>query len=64
MPAVLLGGCQTITTLGDHTAATLGFEDEPHAYTSSVVSEPKRSGICGGQTSPWRRARGRGRPGR
>ncbi len=46
MPAVLLGGCQTITTLGDHTAATLGFEDEPHAYTSSVVSEPKRSGIA------------------
>ena len=46
LPAVLLGGCQTVTTLGDHTAATLGLEDEPHTYTASVVSEPKRSGIA------------------
>ena len=46
MPAFLLGGCQTITSLGDHTAATLGFEDEPQTYTSSVVSEAKRSGIA------------------
>lgn len=46
MPVVLLGGCQTITSLGDHTAATLGLEDEPHSYTASVVSEPTRSGIA------------------
>jgi gamma-glutamyltranspeptidase / glutathione hydrolase len=46
MPAFLLGGCQTFTTLGDHTAATLGLEDEPHSYTASMVSEPKRSGIA------------------
>src|SRR5579872_2463012 len=46
MPAFLLGGCQTITSLGDHTAATLGFEDEPHSYTASMVSEPKRTGIA------------------
>jgi gamma-glutamyltranspeptidase/glutathione hydrolase len=46
MPALLLGGCQTVTTLGDHTAATLGLEDEPHSYTASVVSEPKRTGIA------------------
>ena len=46
MSALLLGGCQTITTLGDHTAATLGLEDEPHSYTASMVSVPKRSGIA------------------
>jgi gamma-glutamyltranspeptidase/glutathione hydrolase len=42
----MLGGCQTVTTLGDHTAATLGLEDEPHSYTGSMISEPKRSGIA------------------
>jgi gamma-glutamyltranspeptidase/glutathione hydrolase len=46
LPALLLGGCQTLTGLGDHTAATLGFEDEPQSYTASMVSEPKRSGIA------------------
>jgi gamma-glutamyltranspeptidase/glutathione hydrolase len=46
LPAVLLGGCQTISTLGDHTAATLGLQDEPQSYTASMVSEPKRSGIA------------------
>jgi gamma-glutamyltranspeptidase / glutathione hydrolase len=46
MPALLLGGCQTITTLGDHTAATLGLENEPQSYTASIVSEPKRTGIA------------------
>jgi gamma-glutamyltranspeptidase/glutathione hydrolase len=46
MPALLLAGCQTVTTLGDHTAATLGLEDEPHSYTASIVSEPKRTGIA------------------
>ena len=58
MPAFLLGGCQTITSLGDHTAATLGFEDEPQAYTSSVVSEPKRSGIAVADEPLAARARG------
>lgn len=46
MPAFLLGGCQTVTSLGDHTAATLGLEDEPKSYTASMVSEPKRTGIA------------------
>jgi gamma-glutamyltranspeptidase / glutathione hydrolase len=46
MPAFLLSGCQTITSLGDHTAATLGMEDEPQSYTASMVSEAKRSGIA------------------
>lgn len=46
MPVVLLGGCQTITSLGDHTAATLGLEDEPTSYTASMVSEPRRLGIA------------------
>jgi gamma-glutamyltranspeptidase/glutathione hydrolase len=46
MPAVLLGGCQTISSLGDHAAATVGFEDEPTSYTASMVSEPKRLGIA------------------
>ncbi len=62
MPALLLGGCQTITTLGDHTAATLGLEDEPHSYTSSMVSEPKRSGIAVADEPLAARA-GAGRPG-
>jgi gamma-glutamyltranspeptidase/glutathione hydrolase len=46
MPALLLGGCQTVTSLGDHTAATLGLENEPQSYTASIVSEPKRTGIA------------------
>lgn len=46
LPTVLLGGCQTVTSLGDHTAATLGLEDEPKSYTASIVSEPKRTGIA------------------
>ena len=46
LPAFLLGGCQTVTSLGDHTAATLGLQDEPQSYTASMVSEPRRSGIA------------------
>ena len=46
MPALLLSGCQTVTSLGDHTAATLGLENEPQSYTASIVSEPKRTGIA------------------
>ena len=46
LPAFLLGGCQSATTMGDHVASTLGLEDEPHSYTASMVSEPKRTGIA------------------
>ena len=46
MPALLLGGCQTVTNLGDHTAATLGLGDAPQTYTASIVSEAKRTGIA------------------
>src|SRR6516165_10695933 len=46
MPALLLGGCQTVTSLGDHTAATLGLADAPQTYTASTVSEPTRTGIA------------------
>src|SRR5437868_11939384 len=47
VPALMLGGCQTLSSLGDHTAATLGFgEDAPHAYTASAESQPRRTGIA------------------
>jgi gamma-glutamyltranspeptidase/glutathione hydrolase len=47
VPAFALGGCQTLETLGDHTAATLGLEDDaPKVYTASEVSVPVRSGIA------------------
>lgn len=43
----LLGGCQTVSSLGDHMAATVGLEDSsPKAYTSSAVSEPSRGGAA------------------
>ncbi|HET7084996.1 MAG TPA: gamma-glutamyltransferase [Rhizomicrobium sp.] len=45
--ALLLGGCQTFQSLGDHTAATLGFgDDRPKAYTASAESEAHRGGIA------------------
>lgn len=43
---LFLSGCQTVTDLGDQTAATLGLEDEPQAYTATSVSVPSRSGIA------------------
>jgi gamma-glutamyltranspeptidase/glutathione hydrolase len=46
VPAALLGGCQTVTTLGDRAASAVGMEDEPKSYTASMVSEPKRTGIA------------------
>src|SRR6185436_8420942 len=46
-PALMLGGCQTISNLGDHTAATLGLGDDvPRAYTASQQSEANRTGIA------------------
>ncbi|HEX4636157.1 MAG TPA: gamma-glutamyltransferase [Rhizomicrobium sp.] len=36
-----------MSSLGDHTAATLGFGDDvPHAYTASQESEARRTGIA------------------
>lgn len=47
VPALFLGGCQTLSSLGDHTAALVGLgDDAPKAYTSSEVSEAARTGIA------------------
>jgi gamma-glutamyltranspeptidase/glutathione hydrolase len=44
MPILMLAGCQTIESLGDHTAATLGLgEDAPQSYTASEVSQGQRA---------------------
>jgi gamma-glutamyltranspeptidase/glutathione hydrolase len=46
-PAFMLGGCETIQSLGDHAAATVGLADDvPHTYTASQVSQAQRSGIA------------------
>jgi len=46
-PAFLLGGCHTLSSLGDHTAATLGLADDvPRAYTASEESQAQRTGIA------------------
>ncbi len=46
-PVLFLGGCQTLSSLGDHTASTLGLGDDvPKAYTASEVSQAQRSGIA------------------
>jgi gamma-glutamyltranspeptidase/glutathione hydrolase len=46
-PALMLCGCQTLSSLGDHTAATLGFGDDvPRAYTASQESQARRTGIA------------------
>jgi gamma-glutamyltranspeptidase/glutathione hydrolase len=46
-PALLLGGCQTLNSLGSHTASTLGLADDvPRAYTASEESEAQRTGIA------------------
>jgi gamma-glutamyltranspeptidase/glutathione hydrolase len=46
-PMLMLGGCQTIESLGDHTAATLGLgEDAPQTYTASEVSLAQRGGVA------------------
>lgn len=46
-PLLLLGGCQTISELGDHTMSTIGLgDDTPKAYTSSAVSEAQRVGVA------------------
>jgi gamma-glutamyltranspeptidase/glutathione hydrolase len=46
-PALMLAGCQTLSNLGDHTAATLGMgDDAPKAYTASQESLARRTGIA------------------
>ena len=46
-PLAMLGGCQSISSLGDSTAATLGLADDtPRAYTASQESQAHRSGIA------------------
>ena len=43
--AVMLSGCQTVESLGDHTASTLGLADDaPQTYTASEVSQSQRGG--------------------
>ena len=46
LAALMLGGCQTITALGDHAAATVGLEDSaPKAYTSRSSSNPPAAAL-------------------
>jgi len=46
-PALMLGGCQTFSSLGNHTAATLGLGDDvPQVYTASAESQAQRTGIA------------------
>jgi len=46
-PALMLGGCQTFSSLGNHTAATLGLGDDvPQVYTASAESVAQRTGIA------------------
>jgi len=46
-PALILGGCQTLSGLSDHTAATLGLADDvPHTYTASQESQARRTGLA------------------
>src|SRR5256885_10746870 len=45
--ALTRGGCQTLSSIGDHPAATLGFGDDvPRAYTASAQSQARRTGIA------------------
>ena len=47
MAALLLGGCQTVSSLGDHLASSVGLADDtPKSYTASSVSEPSKSGAA------------------
>lgn len=46
-PALLLGGCQSLSNFGDEAAASVGLGDDvPKAYTASEESTPHRSGIA------------------
>ena len=46
-PALFLGGCQTVSQLGDHAAATVGLADDvPKTYTASEESVAQRGGIA------------------
>ena len=42
----MLGGCQTLQSLGDHAAATVGLADDtPRAYTGSEISLAQHNGV-------------------
>ena len=44
---LMLGGCTTVESLGDHMASAVGLADDaPRSYTASAVSEAARSGIA------------------
>ena len=46
-PLLLLGGCQTISSLGDSAVSTVGLgDDSPKTYTSSQESKAQRTGIA------------------
>ena len=46
-PLLMLGGCQTLSSLGDHAAATVGLGDDvPRAYTANQESQARRTGIA------------------
>jgi gamma-glutamyltranspeptidase/glutathione hydrolase len=46
-PALLLGGCQSLESLGDRSAAAVGLGDDvPRAYTASEVSEAQNAGVA------------------
>jgi len=43
---LMLGGCQTLESLGDHAAATVGLADDiPRAYTGSEISVARHNGV-------------------
>jgi gamma-glutamyltranspeptidase/glutathione hydrolase len=46
-PTLLLGGCHTFESLGDHAATTVGMGEEvPKTYTASEVSVAQRTGLA------------------
>jgi len=46
-PLLMLCGCQTLSSLGDHAAATVGLGDDvPRAYTANQESQARRTGIA------------------
>ena len=46
-PLLLLGGCQTLSSMGDSAASTVGLgDDSPKTYTSSQESKAQRTGIA------------------
>jgi len=46
MLPLMLGGCQTLESLGDHAAATVGLgDDTPRAYTANQISQAQHNGV-------------------